>query len=340
MNEVSGGFPVRLGSALRVPSYAHRNWNIRGQLRQESEDAYQVEWAGGSPRQMQYVIEAVVRSGMGNYSQMLRDANARMVSRLARDKRGRINYLETGAGVSTLTVYDQLTQDGFDLERIHATLVEPSQERLESAVAKLEERGLKVGKNISMVVGKDTDVPKYVEPNSQHIVCSVAALHHHAYLDEPMQGLADATRPGGFISLADWHNSMWEHPSRVYSFLADHFDWPTKREDLKAFREMYPKANEPAPEKDETETEANRMIQRFWKGWESVRREAIAKDEFDPRDDIFMLEGHRPIGQYVSELREQGFETQTDYLSNTMITNPWPLIPTSGLLYLTVGQKV
>src|SRR3989338_8082551 len=122
--------PVRLGSALRVPSYAYGIWGIKGPelaLRRESERGYQVEWLGfdgkGSPQQMRYVVEAITATGLGNYSQMLRDKGAEIVSFLVKEflKGKKVRYLETGAGVSTETVIRKLSQDGLDLERVFFT---------------------------------------------------------------------------------------------------------------------------------------------------------------------------------------------------------------------------
>src|SRR3989338_2902616 len=84
--------PVRLGSALKIPSYAYPDWGIEGseeELREESDRGYEVEWLGldgrgGSEQQMRYVIDAIKSTGLGNYSQMLRDKAAEIISYLVR----------------------------------------------------------------------------------------------------------------------------------------------------------------------------------------------------------------------------------------------------------------
>lgn len=335
----SSRMPVVLGSALKVPSYAYENWGIPSSwYREQSDQLYEAEWKGGSPRQMQYVIEAVTRAGLGNYSQMLRDANARVVSYIVRNADGRVNYLEPGAGVSTVTMYEKLIQDDVDPEKIFVTMVEPSESRVENAAQKIAGLGLTRGRNFRVCVGRDIDVPNFVEPESQHIVSSVAQIHHHAYLDTPLKALNSVIIPRGNIIIADWHNSMWEHPNRVYEFLKSYFEWDSKEADLREFARMYPKALETAPLLSGPEAEANYEIQRFWKGWESVRKEAIAKGEFQPGDDILMLEGHRPVYKQIDEMRPIGMSTNPNHVGDFMSENPIPLLPTSGLLYLTVGN--
>ena len=347
--------PVRLGSALKVPSYAYPNWGIAGQedvLRAESDRGYEVEWLGldgngGSPQQMKYVVEAITSTGLGNYSQLLRDKGAQVVSWLVRNTHGkeRVNYLESGAGVSTEFVLRQLKADGVDLERVFLTLVEPGKGRIEGTAAKLEsEYGLKRDKNFRVIVGRDLDISQHVEPGSQHIALAVAAHHHHAYLDKPTQAVADALVLGGFFILADWHNSMWEHPNRVYTYLKDDFDWPTKEGDLAEFARRYPKALETALE-DPLNEASNADIRKFWKGWEAVRRREVAAGQFNPNDDILMLEGHRPVERYVETLRVAGLEADdaaVDGLKKdgVVASNPHKVLDTdSRILMVTVGEK-
>ncbi len=111
---------VALGDARRVPSFAYKNWGIpEGAYRTESEDLYAIEWEGGSAKQMEYVIEALKFSGMENFSQMLRDKNAEVVSHLIGKTGERVNYLEPGAGVSTVNLYKKMIADGIDVERVY-----------------------------------------------------------------------------------------------------------------------------------------------------------------------------------------------------------------------------
>ena len=337
----SSRMPIVLGSALRVPSYAYPNWGIAaGSNREESDRQYEIEWKGGSARQMQYVVEAITESGLGNYSQMLRDENARLVIKLVKDSNGQLNYLEPGAGKSTVFVYKKLKEDGLDIEKLYGTLVEPSQQRLGDMVAELEALGLVAGKNFQACVMRDIDIAGLVPDNSQDIVSCVAQIHHHAYLDTPLKCLYNALRPNGIIIIADWHNAMWEHPNRVYEFLRDEFEWSTKEEDLKAFVEAYPKALETAPALSELDAASNRNIKKFWKSWEAVRKREIAAGKFKPEDDIWMLEAHRPVGQQIKSMTEAGFVISPYCIPGWYWENPKQLVSDAGILYVTVGKKL
>ncbi len=322
--------PVRLGSALRVPSYAYSNWGIpEGEFRERSDDAYRMEWEGGSPRQMKYVIEATEAAGLQNFPQILRNANAAAVSKLVQEMMGTVNYLECGAGVSTVNVYEKLLADNIDIERVYATLIEPSQERLDKMTADLEELGLKKDKDFTTHAARDIDARDFTPRGSQDIVSAVAAIHHHAYLDTPFRVLYHVTKHGGSVLLPDWHNSMWEHPHRVFEFLK-RFDWETKHSDLDDFARAYPKALEsPGRVGSSAEFEANATIRNFWGGWADVRRKAQEAGEFRPEDDILLLEGHRPALQYARELFEVGFNHVTSER----------LLSGNDLLYMTTAKK-
>ncbi len=338
----SSRMPVLLGSALRVPSYSYPVWGISGDekwLRKESERQYEIEWKGGSKKQMEYVIEALKEAGMSNYSQMLRDANAELVSEIVRKSDRKVNYMELGAGVSTETLYDNLYKDGIDLGKIFSTLIEPSEERLEKTSCALEKKGLKRGKDFRALARKDTVIPLYVPNDSQDIASYVAVLHHHAYLDTPLKCVYGCLRNKGILVAADWHNAMWEHPNSVYEFLRNEFEWPTKEEDLDAFAKTYPKALEKAPELSELDAESNRHIKRFWKGWETVRKREKNLGTFRPEDDIWMLEAHRPVERQSEVIQRVGYKLNSPTIRELQESNPKRLIENVGILYQTIAQK-
>jgi len=346
--------PLLLGSAIKVPGYAHTNWGIIDpeHLRRFSgDDGYRVEWEAGSKKQMQYVIDAITRTGLGNYSQKLRDKNAEIVTHvIANILNGeRVNFLEPGAGRSTMRLYDELEKEGVDLERIFATLVEPSKERVREAADDLRNRGLKENKDFAVIVGTDQDMPKYIEPGSQDIVSYVATLHHHSFTDCPLAICHTLLKEAGVISIADWHNSMWEHPARVYELLKDiardhGSNWPNAARDLARFSERYPKALKSAPE-DPLNQASNDEINRFWReGWIPVRLEAIERGEFDPRDNILMLEAHRPVERQIEDMKKVGLRPYGHTISQLiearlMNSNPDQLVESSRMLMETVGIK-
>lgn len=351
--------PVRLGSVLRVPSYAYHKWGIKGSeqaLRRESERGYEVEWLGldgkgGSPQQMKYVVQAITSTGLGNYSQMLRDKGAEVVSFLVREVfRGKqVRYLETGAGVSTETVIKKLVDDGVDLERVFFTLVEPGSGRIEATAAKLESTyRLTRDKKFKVINARDLDIPQYIEEGSQDIALAVAAHHHHAFLDEPTKAAAYALSPGGVFVTSDWHNSLWEDPARVYHYLQQSFEWETKEGDLREFAQRFLQGVTAGySPSDPLNDASNEDIRKFWKGWASVRAGEISAGRFNLNDDILMLEGHRPAERYVDEFDYAGLQTERTALavdalidSGTLATNPHKVLPTgSRILMVTVGQK-
>jgi SAM-dependent methyltransferase len=338
----SSHMPVYLGSALRVPGYAYPDWGIEGdenRLSEESDRQYEIEWKGGSKKQMEYVVEAITESGLGNYSQMLRDANAELVSKAAQKSKKKVNYMELGAGVSTVNVYQRLQKDNVDSERLIGTLIEPSKDRLESTASELEKMGLKRGKNFRIIVGRDNDIPSFVEPDSQDIASYVGVAHHHAYLDAPLSQVYRSLSKNGLLVVADWHNAMWEHPNRVYEFLRDEFEWPTKEQDLEAFVRAYPKALEKAPELSELDAESNRHIKRFWKAWGNVRKREKDSGVFRPEDDIFMLEAHRPVERQNEVIQSVGYKMDTPAIKELQNPNPRRLFPDAGILYVIVAQK-
>jgi len=333
----------RLGDPRRVPSYAYVNWGLPlGSNRHESDELYRSEWEGGSPKQMQVVVDAITQSGLGNFSQMLRDINARAVAHIAERSQTRVRYLEPGAGVSTINVYQTLLRKGLDLQKIQATLVEPSRERLGATVDALKRMDLKEGKDFIAFQCRDVDMLSFIQPASQDIVSLVATLHHHAYIDTPLSIFYRILANSGLIMIADWHNSMWEHPARVYQALREDYDWPSKEEDLARFLAIYPNATE-RPWSDDFDFEANRMIREFWRSYGKIKAQEIADGQFKEEDDILMLEGHRPVEQYLKELDAAGFllSSRIPELIEALKLNgsPHQLLPDSSILMFTLASK-
>ena len=345
--------PLRLGSALRVPSYAYPNWGIPlGAYRIESDTTYTSEWREGSSRQMQYVIDAVLEAGFGNNSQILRDSCARVVAHRVRKMiknaalKRKINIMDVGAGVSTINIFDAIADNYKD--RVFFTLVEPSEKRAEDAASKLSERGLSRGKDYRVIVAPDQHLPAFVEPESQDIVSYVAVLHHHSYTDTTAMIINAAMKKKGQLVISDWHNPEWEHPNRVYRALKDDFDaeefsWEGKERDLALFARAYPKAFEEAPELSPLDRASYMQIRGFWQGWARVRKKAIEADNFDENDDILMLEAHVPVERQNEVLRNAGFELNPTFLEynngKKVKHNPEQLLPDSRLLMTTVAYK-
>jgi len=335
--------PLRLGSALRVPSYAFENWGIApDRYRKESGEKYEVEWKGGSKRQMDYVIESLKKAGMKNYSQMLRDTNAKLVAATVRRLHGKVKILEPGFGVSTINMFDAL--DNNDKDRVYITGLEPSEERGEDAAAELEKRGLKRDGDFEFHADINNHMLDYVGPESQNIICYVATFHHHSYIDTPLAVAYNALMPGGIITSSDWHNSMWEHPNRVYEFLKI-LDWERKGEDLEAFVNMFPRAIEPVPRLNSPDEMANEQIRMFWgDGWVPVREEAVERGDFEDRDGILMLGAQRPVERCQDGMNRIDFRMYTPLIRELygevdFTENPHQLLDNSRILMTITGQK-
>ncbi|MCE1246834.1 MAG: hypothetical protein LWY06_09330 [Firmicutes bacterium] len=330
--------PLRLGSALRIPSYAWENWSITGDadlLHEASEWAYQDEWKGGSDRQIRYLAESAKMAGNPGNLGILREACAQAVKKAVKKSEGRVYLADIGAGLSTTVIYEALDKE--DKERVYLYLLEPSQQRLEKTAEYFRNRGLEENKDFSLIADKDLNIQKYIQPESIHIITGVATVHHHHRPD--FNNYYETLVPGGFIILADLHNHMFEHPNRIYNFL-ETLEWETKSSDLAAFAEKFPKAKEQAPPLAPPAQKADELIYANRRGWTKVRAEAVRRGEFDENDDLHLFEAHIPVEKYLEAIEKAGFSTKTGHLEGIIPSNPLQLIPDASLLMITAGRKL
>lgn len=352
--------PVKLGDTRRTPSYSWNAWKLPYTLDtvREGDEAYKVEWERGSQTQIIYVAEAAKLAGLGDANQQLREAVGKIFKHLAKKKNDKIIYLEPGAGASTLVLFEELEKDGFDLERIEAFLLEPSKERIESLAENLHKKfGLKRGRNFIAEAARDYDAPRYVKDKKLDFVVYVATIHHHPDRKIALRLMYDLMKSDGTILIGDWFNSMWEHPARVYNLLQS-IDWETKKEDLETFSKLFPNCSEKLELEDEKIIRSNEQISRFWRSWAKVRENAIKSGEFSENDEIYMLEAHTPVYRLVRDLKESGFDTQTEEIKEVLSCrieinygkegietrkifdeNPFSLYPDSELLSIVLSQK-
>ena len=177
-----------LGSAYRVPSYAHAVWSLndRDALRL-SEAAYRAEWDDLRGDQHALIARASELAGLADANRLLNDENARIIANAFRTFDGTVRLLDVGAGTGDTTISILESLDKSEWERAFFTLIDPAESLLESAGRRLRERGLRDGENFALHVASDLDIPTIVAQESQNIVTAVASIHHHAFLEGPFE---------------------------------------------------------------------------------------------------------------------------------------------------------
>ena len=328
--------PIKLGSPLKVPHYAWSDWGIIyhnenefEELVRMSENGYEQEWMSTCEEGHKDISLASERAGLGDANEKLNEQNAQIVSKLVKYFNNDVKILDLGAGVgaTTVKIFEKLEDN--KKERAFFLLIDPASKASQEAEAKLNKIGLKIGKNFDIKIATDLDIPRVIK-EQQDIVTSVAAIHHHAYLTRPFENIYNIIEEKGFFITADWHNSMWEHPCRVYELLTE-LDWVSKESDLCNFKRIYPRAVRNCSKLKKEDMIANEMIKNFWKEYCSVRK--YGKSNF------MILEGHRPAEKYIDEMKKVGFKTGTDLIKKLILHNPYQILPNSSLLCLTIGQK-
>ncbi len=330
--------PVALGNPLRVPFYAWSNWGIsysnereKEELIRMSEQAYRDEWDTATEPQYKDIAVAAERAGLSDANAKLNEKNAEIIAKVIHKKEGKISIMDLGAGSGDTTITILKHLDERDRKRLSFTLLDPAGDALSEAKERIAKLGLIDEENYRVVTCPDLDIPLHVREESQDIITTVAAIHHHADLGTVLSIVYSVTKKGGFFVTADWHNSMWEHPNRVYKML-EQMDWQTKKEDLNRFVKIYPLAREDVGNcKDLAEERANEQIIDFWRNYAAIRIGDGAH---------IILEGHRPVKKYVKEVEASGFRTDTKDIREITNENPLRIMTESSLLCVTIGQKI
>ncbi len=332
--------PMVLGPVTRVPEYALREYGIswvRGEYKDviaKSEVDYQNEWVSGDEMQMQLVTEASKLAGFGDNPKILRNHASKVVAYLAPKIDGQINILDHGAGpgLSAESVFNAM--GGNEKDRTFFTLLEPAKDKLDIA----EEKMKKLGARYMAINAPDIEMLRYVQPGTQSIFVGVASIHHHSHI--PFEIYHEVLASGGFLVSSDWHNSVWEIPSRYYKFL-ERFNWPLKEKGLANFLDAYPAAAKIVPEPQRREDrQANEDITKFWLGYYQI----LVNRGQQGKNAILPSEGHRPAERYEAQMKECGFilnseEIQDMISDGAVASNPHQILPGSTLLMLLVGQK-
>jgi len=232
--------------------------------------------------------------------------------------------LDVGAGTGNTACAIQ----GLDSPRL--TLIDPAGKALDAADSRLIERDLDAQHDFTTMQTADTEAGRSFDRGTFDIVVSVASLHHHGELSPPMEVLLNLLSPGGLLLLADWHNTMWELPSRV-RLLLEGFNWPDKKEDITRFLDMYTLLAEPTHEPSLAMRRANTMVCEFWRAHTECRTSE------EPR--FYLLEGHRPPEAYLTMMRRLGLNTDTVDTNPGLTANPLFLRPEASILAVTSGRK-
>jgi len=338
-------FRVGLGDESGIYYEWQRNWGVDISTPKKLEAAiargeqrYADEWAAGDEQQLQYVVKASETAGFGDYPALLNDHNAKVVAEAVRRIPGDLTILDIGAGPgnTTLAIYKAL--DNKDKQRVHFILFDPSAKALEKAKTHLNGEGV----SYETYAESDLSIPGYVPAGSVDIATGVASIHHHPKI--PFTTYAGVLKWKGIFTSADWHNSMWEHPNRVYGMLKrmGHTD-----EELADFIIRYPNALESTrPIRNIYEEIANKDIENFWLGYAQIRTEESVSEG---KNSIWMLEGHVPPQIYVEAMEDTGLSTNDPELLDIMQSglrkyrcyeNPHRILLGSGLLYLIGGRKI
>jgi len=328
------GAPLRLGTPLRTPTCAWRTWGIEFKDRRDfkrlvesSEEAYSREWKSAHNARHEDISRTAQAAGLGSANQRLNERVAAVIGRLARrfDRSIRILDLGAGTGATTLSIWKRLPSS--DRVRTDWTLVDPGLHSHVAALAACRTVGIP-SESVAHYTGRDLDVlPDFRD--SFDIVVSVAAIHHHAWLEPVFRGIADALKPGGFVVIGDWHNRLSTHPALVLSLL-EQLDWSHKEEDLRRFRQTHPIAlRRPRKTVRQESERADQQIIRFWVKHARSRRKPAA---------ALVLEGHRPVEHYMRGLQQVHLRVPR-HLRELHGANPCFLLPRSRLLSVLVARK-
>jgi SAM-dependent methyltransferase len=162
--------------------------------------------------------------------------------------------------------------------------------------------------------------------NTYDLIVSTAAIHHHAFLEPVFAAIASALRPQGYLAIADWHNHLSTHPAHLLPLLHS-IEWPNKELDIKAFQHRFD--CDPPSIVDPLAVKANQQISDFWI--------AYGKGCGDIQGRFIVLEGHRPLIEYIEQIESSGLKLLRS--TSTGLSNPRLLFPDSSLLVLTIAHK-
>lgn len=321
--------PLTMGSSYRVPHYAYEAYGLGPYVNEDrATKAYRAEWAAEIVGLVASVPDALQKAGLGNFNGLLQQKTAEVVLKILQfnpyQRLFRIIDVGAGTGDSAIEIAKLLPPDMKNRTIIY--LLDPSKKSLAEAAEKMKGKGV----GYEILEGTDLDILNQTTSDFADVLTGVASVHHHARI--PFELYARVLKPGGWAVFADWHQPIWEHPGSVYRFLQK-FNWPDREQGLENWVQTYPEAkNPPALSEDPADLMAIKQIISFWT--------ALGRP-----NNLYPLEGHRPVSRYVTDMREAGLDLNSADISmlissRVIASNPHQILPDSSLLQVTVGQKL
>lgn len=337
--------PIIFAPAIRLSSEFADAWDLPDSvsLDDAADELYFSEWQVGGKKQHEYVGEAAVKAGLGNYSAAMRTWGARVAANIIMDSSKPTNVIDIGAGdgSSAEDVYKIVRNPG----RLFMTMIEPSGKKCQLIDDKMKNRGLTRDSDYSIINARDIDALDYLDTDSQDLALQVAAVHHHRSRKKSFGCASTFVKKGGIYVSVDWHSRLWMAPAVVYNYLLREMKWPEKERCMAVFVDAYPGAKDALPRFGHYSLEELKVFSRYWQAWNEKRQEMIADGSFDYSDDFFAMEGHCPIEVYIRELKEAGFEQDTPRIiklvdDGVIKANPEQIIPNHNLAQGLVSQNM
>jgi SAM-dependent methyltransferase len=368
VRDLTAWSPVPSGSVLRVPAYSYPSWGILPTLRNadwlyaKSCNAWMSEWQETGPALNMLVNEASKDAGISELNTLMNEKIGELALPEIRkliDWQGGFDAVDLGAGTgaTTIAVLSAMLRHGVVPKRESMfLLVEPSASRLAEAIVSTGKllAGSALEAPITIMTDTKTDVRAFAGlPNGMFdIALANAALHHHSF-NNHLSALHRVLTPSGALFAGDWHNSMWERPSRVYWLLIllanpddrqlkndvlrfmgsgknpPHTDW-IERPEVMEFRRRFLRdgAEGAFAGLSEEERKANVGMAKFWL---AVGRRSR---QLGVRSPIYFLESHERLSMRVANLTNAGFTFATEERSKYH-----KLVASKGLGELSVVMR-
>ncbi len=348
--------PVPSGSVFRVPLYSYPNWGIKPTaenmefLYANSCAAYMVEWQHTDTALNNLVAIASKNAQLGDVNTLMNvevgNIGAEYLgAAVARNGGFTVVDIGSGAGATSLRLLASIQEIGIRPTRESTIyLIDPSEERMAYAkgviIKALEGCGFSDIVQIVAKIGRDKPMLDELDEGSVSLAVSNAAIHHNAF-NRHLDSIRRVLAPEGQFINGDWHEGMWESPSRTYWMLAVLRDLHndnvtnsilafvrdgtrpegyTERKEVAEFRKYFGLSmNDVHSAFDGTlpsERLANTGIMKFWL---SVGKTFNEKGSKAP---IWFLEAHEPLARRIRHLEDAGLKVLRDPDGQPLLRQP------------------